>query len=161
MGVGAGSAVGGARTGMGVPSRWITRPVVVRWDRSVERSWHNVIMPELRRIAPELPVSDLRTSLEYYEAKLGFRTVMKMPDGDYAVVERDNVTIHLFRTGEGNAPGSIHIFTDGLDDLHEEFKGRGANIHHGIVRRPWGNRDFRVSDDSGNELKFTESLPED
>src|SRR5580658_4928869 len=99
-------------------------------------------MPELRRIAPELPVSDLRTSLEYYEAKLGFRTVMKMPDGDYAVVERDNVTIHLFRTGEGNAPGSIHIFTDGLDDLQNELEERGADIRQRIARRPWGNRDF-------------------
>jgi catechol 2,3-dioxygenase-like lactoylglutathione lyase family enzyme len=76
-------------------------------------------VPELQRIAPELPVSDLRKFREYYEAKLGFRTVMKMPLGDYAVVERDNVTIHLFRTGKGNAPGSIHIFTDGLDDLQE------------------------------------------
>jgi len=98
--------------------------------------WHNVRMPELQRIAPELPVSDLRTSSEYYEAKLGFRTVMQMPDGDYAVVERDNVAIHLFRAGKGNAPGSIHIFTDGLDDLQNEFEGRGAEVHQGIVRKP-------------------------
>ncbi len=117
-------------------------------------------MPELQRIAPELPVNDLRKSLEYYEAKLGFRTVMKMPGGDYAVVERDNVAIHLFRAGKGSAPGSIHIFTDGLDDLQKEIEGRGAKIHQGIVRKPWGNRDFRVMDDSGNELKFTEPLTE-
>jgi len=26
------------------------------------------------------------------------------------------------------------------------------------VRKPWGNRDFRVKDDSGNELKFTEPM---
>lgn len=118
-------------------------------------------MPKLQRIAPELPVSDLGKSLEYYEAKLGFRTVMKMPDGDYAVVERDNVAIHLFRAGKGDAPGSIHIFTDGLDDLQTELEGRGANIHHRIARRPWGNRDFRVIDDSKNEIKFTEPLPGD
>ncbi len=117
-------------------------------------------MSELQRIAPELPVSDLRSSLDYYEAKLGFRTVMEMPGGDYAVVERDNVAIHLFRTGKGSTPGSIHIFTDGLDDLQKEFEGRGAHIHQRIVRKPWGNRDFRVIDDSGNELKFTESSPE-
>jgi predicted enzyme related to lactoylglutathione lyase len=118
-------------------------------------------MPELLRIAPELPVSDLRKSLEYYEAKLGFRTVMKMPEGDYAVVERDNVTIHLFLTGKGNAPASIHILTEGLDDLQKEFEARGAKIHQGIARKPWGSRDFRVSDEAGNELKFTEPLPED
>jgi len=115
-------------------------------------------MPELQRIAPELPVSDLRKSLEYYEAKLGFRTAMQMPEGDYAVVERDNVAIHLFRAGKGDSPGSIHIFTDGLDDLQKEFEGRGTEIQQRILRKPWGNRDFRVIDDSGNELKFTEPL---
>ncbi len=116
-------------------------------------------MPELQRIAPELPVSDLSASLEFYEAKLGFRTVMTMPERDYAVVERDNVAIHLFRAGKGNAPGSIHIFTKGLDDLSKEFEGRGATIHQGIEQKPWGNRDFRVMDDFGNELKFTEPVP--
>jgi uncharacterized glyoxalase superfamily protein PhnB len=123
--------------------------------------WHNFRMPELRRIAPELPVFDLGKSLEYYEAKLGFRTVMKMPDGDYAVVERDDVAIHLFQAGKSDAPRSIHIFTDGLDDLQNELEQRGANISERIARRPWGNRDFRVMDDSRNELKFTESLAGD
>ena len=85
---------------------------------------------------------------------------MVTPDGEYAVVERDHVSIHLFRTRKGNAPGSIHIFTDGLDDLHKEFEKRGAKIHQQIGRKPWGNRDFRVMDDSGNELKFTEPLEE-
>jgi hypothetical protein len=28
----------------------------------------------------------------------------------------------------------------------------------GIVRKPSGNRDFRVNDDSGNVIKFTEPL---
>jgi predicted enzyme related to lactoylglutathione lyase len=125
----------------------------------VENSWHNVSMPELQRIAPELPVSDLGKSLAYYEAKLGFRTVMTMQDGDYAVVERDNVAIHLYRADKDTARGSIHIFTEGLDDLHKEFEGRGAKIHQDIARKPWGNRDFRVIDDSGNELKFTEPSP--
>jgi uncharacterized glyoxalase superfamily protein PhnB len=113
-------------------------------------------MPTLQRIAPELPVASVSKSLEYYESKLGFRNVMTMPAGDYAVVERDDVAIHLFQSGQGNAPGSIHIFTEGLDDLHREFQQRGANIHQEIMTKPWGNRDFRVMDDSGNEIKFTE-----
>ena len=114
-------------------------------------------MPNLSRIAPELPVTDVRESLDYYEAKLGFRTAMTMPDGDYAIVERDSVAIHLFQTASGgHAPVSIHVFTDGLDELHAELKGRGARLKQDIVRKPWGNRDFRVNDDFGNEIKFTE-----
>jgi len=49
------------------------------------------IVTNLSRIAPELPVSDIRRSIEYYEMKLGFQTVMTMPDRDYAIVERDDV----------------------------------------------------------------------
>lgn len=115
-------------------------------------------MPNLSRIAPELPVSSIPQSLKYYEARLGFHMAMTMPDGDYAIVERDDVAIHLFQSGSANAPGSIHIFADGLGELYAEFQERGAFISQGIVAKPWGNRDFRVFDDSGNELRITEPL---
>lgn len=35
---------------------------------------------------------------------------------------------------------------------------RYAVVERDDVRKPWGNRDFRVLDDSGNEIKFTEPL---
>jgi catechol 2,3-dioxygenase-like lactoylglutathione lyase family enzyme len=116
-------------------------------------------VPKLARIAPELPVSDLPRSVAYYANKLGFRVVMEMPDRRYAVVERDDVAIHLFEDNSaGRSPVSIHIFSDGLEELHSEFVRRGALLSQAIVRKPWGNRDFRVLDDSGNEIKFTEPL---
>ena len=118
-------------------------------------------MPNLLRIAPELPVAHLPRALEYYELNLGFKTVMTMPDGAYAIVERDGVAIHLFQSdAAGLSPVSIHIFADGLDQLHAELQKRGAHLKQGIVQKPWGNRDFRVNDNSGNELKFTEPLSE-
>ena len=113
-------------------------------------------MPILRSIAPEFPVSDLPKSLAYYVQKLGFRLVVTMPQGDYAIVERDEVAIHLFSAEQSSAPASIHVFTEGLDELHREFKISGARIKQDIVRKPWGKRDFRVLDDFGNEIKFTE-----
>ena len=119
-------------------------------------------MAKLSRIAPEIPVADLRESLDYYENALGFRVVMQMPAGDYAIVERDDVAIHLFHdAARPHSPVAMHIFTHQLDDLHAELRERGARLSQPIVRRPWGNRDFRVSDRSGNEIKFTEPLPDD
>lgn len=119
-------------------------------------------MPRLARIAPELPVSDVRRSLSYYEEKLGFHVVMKMPDGDYAIIERDDVAVHLFRADNPKqSPVSIHIFTEDLDELHAELQERGAHLKQAIKRQPWGNRDFRVNDDAGNEIKFTEPAAED
>ena len=117
-------------------------------------------MTRLARIAPEIPVSDLSRSTEYYETKLGFRVAMQMPEGAYAVVERDDVAIHLFQDARAIGPVSIHVFTDGLDELYAELVGRGANMSQEITDKPWGCRDFRVVDDSGNILKFTEPAAE-
>jgi predicted enzyme related to lactoylglutathione lyase len=116
-------------------------------------------MPNLTRVAPELPVNDMAEALEYYEQQLAFAVVMTMSAGEYAIVERDGVALHLFHDDSGvRSPGSIHIFASGLDDLAEELRGRGAQVTQQIVRQPWGNRDFRVADPAGNTIKFTEPL---
>jgi predicted enzyme related to lactoylglutathione lyase len=114
-------------------------------------------MVKLSRVAPELPAADLQAAIAYYEQKLGFGLVMQMPE--YAIVERDDVAIHLFQDSAQSPAGvGIHIFTEGLDALHAELERRGAHVSQGIVRKPWGNRDFRVNDSSGNVIKFTEPL---
>ncbi len=116
-------------------------------------------MAKLMRIAPEIPATDLQSATTYYEQKLGFRVAMRMPDGQYAIVERDGVAIHLFRNDDGTqSPVGIHIFTTEIEALHEEFLQSGALLTQGIERKPWGNRDLRVRDEFGNVLKFTEPL---
>ena len=118
-------------------------------------------MPKLASVAPEIPVTDLHESLTYYRTKLGFKVEMEMPEGDYAIVERDNVALHLFQDrAKSHSPASVHIFTYGLEELYTELQGRGAQVSQRIVRQPWGNRDFRITDPSGNEIKFTEPLSE-
>jgi catechol 2,3-dioxygenase-like lactoylglutathione lyase family enzyme len=121
------------------------------------RSKEENLVPKLVRIAPEIPVSNLRESIDYYEKKLGFRLAMQMPEGDYAIVERDDVAIHLYHDDDGgHSPASIHVFTHGLEELSAELQQRGAQVSQEIVRQPWRNRDFRVKDPWGNEIKFTE-----
>ena len=116
----------------------------------------------LSRIAPELPVSNLNEALDHYRQKLGFMAAMQTPEGDYAVVERDNIAIHLFQDNASiHTPVAIHIFTSDLDALYAEYQRSGARLTQDILRKPWGNRDFRLKDTFGNELKFTEPLSED
>ena len=116
-------------------------------------------MAKLSRIAPELPVTDLTEAIQHYERELVFSCVMRMPQGDYAIVERDEVAIHLFQDETRSCmPVGIHIFTADLDALHAELQKRGARLSQEIVRKPWGNRDFRLKDGFGNEIKFTEPL---
>jgi uncharacterized glyoxalase superfamily protein PhnB len=119
-------------------------------------------MPKLTRVAPEIPVTDLEESLAYYKIKLGFELAMKMPGGGYAIVERDDVALHLFQDStKSQSPVSIHVFTTGIEELYTEIEKRGARIIHKIAHQPWGNRDFRIGDPSGNEIKFTEPLAEE
>jgi uncharacterized glyoxalase superfamily protein PhnB len=114
-------------------------------------------MAKITRVAPELPSADLQGALAYYERKLGFHVAMQMPE--YAIVERDDVALHLFLDTSGeHSPVGIHLFGAELDELYAEFQRSGAVLTQGILRKPWGNRDFRVKDEFGNELKFTEPL---
>ena len=118
-------------------------------------------MSRLLRIAPELPAVNLKAALAFYEHKLGFRVATEMPGGNYAIVERDSIAIHLFQDpSRKHSPVAIHLFTAELEGLRDDFLERGAHLYQDIVRKPWGNRDFRIRDDSGNELKFTEPSAE-
>jgi len=119
-------------------------------------------MAKLSSVAPEVPAANLGEAIEYYVHKLGFRVISELPGGDYVIVKRDDVAIHLFYDTAGDPrPTSMHIFTLQLDELCAELQGRGARLSQPIIRKPWGNRDFRAKDPSGNEIKFTEPLPED
>lgn len=116
-------------------------------------------MSKLTRVAPEIPVKDLTESVAYYGAKLGFKLEMLMPGGDYAVVERDGVALHLFHQAPAiHSPLAFHIFATGLDELFEELQKRGADVKQEILTKPWGTRDFRIVDPTGNEIKFSEPL---
>ena len=118
-------------------------------------------MAYVTRVAPELPVADLRQAVAFYAQKLGFELASEMPDGDYAIVERDGAAIHLFtEAGQRGAPVRIHLFTADLEELEAEFLARGVQLAQRIEPKPWGTRDFRLHDPAGNELKFTESRRE-
>jgi uncharacterized glyoxalase superfamily protein PhnB len=117
---------------------------------------------KLSRIAPELSAADLAVAIDYYERRLGFEVAMRMPDGEYAIVERDGVAIHLFQDrAQNHSPAAVHIFTPDLEELYAEFAARGAQITQKIEQKPWGNREFRIKDPFGNELKFTEPADRD
>jgi uncharacterized glyoxalase superfamily protein PhnB len=118
-------------------------------------------MAQLTRIAPELPVADLPKALQHYQEKLGFSVAMLMPHGDYAIVERGDLAVHLFPDEtRSHSPVGIHIFTTEIEALFDELKQSGAQVTQEITLKPWGNREFRVIDDFGNQIKFTEPLEE-
>jgi catechol 2,3-dioxygenase-like lactoylglutathione lyase family enzyme len=118
-------------------------------------------MARLARIAPELPEADLPAAIAFYE-RLGFALASETAQRDYAIVERDGIALHLFEDKvRRSGKMGVHLFTPDLAELYQEFSNRGVRFTQKIERKPWGNRDFRITDDFGNELKFTEPLDDD
>ena len=112
-------------------------------------------MTRLLCVAPELPVEQLESALDWYRAKLGF--VMRLRMEDYAIVARNGVDLHLFEAAAGDGPISLHIFATDLTELAADMQSRGVEFAQGLTDQPWGTRDFRIKDSFGNLLKFTEA----
>ena len=116
------------------------------------------------RVAPVFPVGDVAKSIEWYGRVLGFEARVVNPPGDpvpvYAVLFRDDVPLHLLRLDEAphglSAPVQAQFWVDsGLDDLFARAESLGVKALHRPADRPWGHRDFIVSDPDGNVVWVT------
>ena len=107
--------------------------------------------------APVLCVGDIRTMLDYFEGKLGFR--MQGSAGDlpsWASLERDGVEIMLV-CGNYPAPApdwAAYVYVTDADGLHAEMKERGADLVGGPEDKPYGCREFEVRLPDGRLLAF-------
>lgn len=108
---------------------------------------------QLRRLLPELPFTDVRAGVEYYQRVLGFR--VNYAEGDVGVMDRDDVTLVLIKRTDRHAGiGSCYAYVNNADALHAELTRRGANVQGAPVSHPWGLRDFQVLDLEGNRITF-------
>lgn len=118
---------------------------------------------------PALPCADIETSVAFYEA-LGFTTTYRQArPNPYAVVERDDIGIHLFGI-DGFVPeqsyGTAIVVVPDLDQIYVEFVDGLRAVYGklpsaGIPRilrprkREGTVRGFSVVDPGGNWLRFS------
>jgi uncharacterized glyoxalase superfamily protein PhnB len=94
----------------------------------------------------------MRRALSFYEASLGFRYTFKLedelhPEIPYAIVERDEVELHLQLNPKAAGLSSCYVFLDeGADALHAEFQQAGVRITRPIEDSNYGARDFTIAD---------------
>jgi catechol 2,3-dioxygenase-like lactoylglutathione lyase family enzyme len=129
----------------------------------------------LNTIAPFFIVDDLRTTLAFYTAKLGFEVPYKGggngdSDGDFwAFVARDNVMMSFKAIAPGIHPQPNHtrhewarwdayINASDPDSLYAEFKGRDVPIHRELANTGDGLRAFEIVDNNGYVLCFGRPL---
>lgn len=109
--------------------------------------------------ATVLPVSDMDASLSFYCDKLGFDLSFSWNTPiDYAVIKRDDVSIHLSlqqklakRSVEHT---SVYIFVYDVRQLHQEFTTNGVTEITEPHLHEYGMLDFDLGDPDGHILSF-------
>ncbi len=113
-------------------------------------------------IFPIFAVRNFDEALTYYRDQLGFTVAWTFGEPPHhAGVRLDRAEIQLVAAGPGapQGTGAVYCHMTGLDAYYQSCRERGANISQDLAPRPWGVRDFRVLDPSGNRLGFAELLP--
>lgn len=118
-------------------------------------------------VFPQFRVPDVVKTAEYYRDVLGFRI------GEYAGnppvfthVGRDQVVIQIGNLQDRDAgtrsPGGVahnaYIWTDNVDALAEELRGRNADIVEGPLDRQYACRELIVRDCNGLVLCFAQRI---
>lgn len=135
--------------------------MILKPDRS-----HATNRPVLVAAEPQLFVSDITASCDFYTRKLGFEVAFVYGSPPfYAQVFRDGARLNLrhvdgpvfdarFRFRERDAL-SATITVDDIKPLFLEFQSAGMMFHQTLRTEPWGARTFIVQDPDGNLLAFT------
>lgn len=112
-------------------------------------------------VSPILSVHDLARSLDFYRTTLGFDLAWSWGEpAEIATVCRDAVEITLTQRAEAKPAGAAHVYlavTD-IDAYHATLQAAGVTMVVPIGDRPYGMRDFRIADPSGNELSFGQAI---
>ena len=128
-------------------------------------------MPQMKKITPFVPVSDITQSIAFFEEALGFSCTFRASDPDYAFLRRDHVAVRLIAaddelnlTGE-RAQQLIYIDVDDIDGLYSDLKAGLDRLPAGRVRPPfdqaYGQRELHVRDPDVTLILFGQPITTD
>ena len=116
---------------------------------------------------PQLLVTDIKQSCEFFCAKLGFSLVLSYGKPPfYAQVRRDAARLNLrcvertliestVRDREELLSASMTVATpEEIKLLFLEFQSADVAFHQKLKKQPWGAKNFIVKDPDGNLLSF-------
>jgi uncharacterized glyoxalase superfamily protein PhnB len=112
-----------------------------------------------------LAVKDLKVETEYYIDKLGFDRNFKVPGweflsfGDFKVMLGE-CSDEMTARETGNHSWFAHALVENVDDVYQEFIGRGAKILSPIADKSWGIREFSVVTPDGHRIVFGQVIAE-
>jgi len=126
-----------------------------------------VSRPVLTAAEPQLFVSDIKASCDFFTSKLGFTVVFQYGEPPfYGQVKRDGARLNLrcvasplideaLRDRENLLSAAITVDTaEDIKQLFLEFQAAGIAFHQPLKHEPWGAKDFIVKDPDGNLVLF-------
>lgn len=113
---------------------------------------------------PFVPVKDLKETIAYYKDTLGFYEEWFWEDSD-AGIRRDDLRLLFNRNPEYTAQVNsnskafeICWFVTNVDEIYEEYLGRGVNIIRQLSNSPWGLREFSILEINGYVIRIGEGI---
>ena len=111
-------------------------------------------MSPIARPVPELPVADVERAQQHYRDAFGFAIGWLDASKELGAVSRGEVAIFLRKRAPPFEPAVHWIFAEDIEKTFEELKALGANIVEPLEMKPWGLRQFTVTDLDGNVFYF-------
>lgn len=124
-------------------------------------------------ITVELFVPDVEASVRFYTEKLGFTLIRMEQDvlegeqrATFAIIALERAVMLIAHESLGRdlalPPGggavSIRIMVKDVDAMYRRARDHGVPIVIDIADRPYGLRDFTISDPDGFRLRFASPL---
>ncbi|MCD9098628.1 VOC family protein [Luteimonas fraxinea] len=116
---------------------------------------------QIESVSPVFTVDDLAASLDFYVRTLGFELAWSWGEPPHiASVCRNGAEIMLSQRTDPGTPGAAQIYlgVSDIDAWYNALTSAGVEVRVPIGDRPYGMRDFRIVDPSGNELSFGEPI---
>jgi catechol 2,3-dioxygenase-like lactoylglutathione lyase family enzyme len=115
---------------------------------------------------PVISTADIRSTLEWYVRVLGFREHFVYGDPPvYAGLERDGVLLYVTHDPalasalkKSGAHPDIFLWVEGIDEVFETHRMRGAKIIEPLADRAWDARQYVVEDPNGYRLKIAQPI---
>jgi predicted enzyme related to lactoylglutathione lyase len=120
-----------------------------------------ITQSKIKKMSPQLLVTDLDNSIAFYIEKLGFELEFRYEDF-YVGIIKDGCSIHLKsgkpsveerKNKKENNDLDIVFSVDNLDGMYERFLKESVEIVQPLCERPYG-KEFYITDPDGYIFAF-------
>ena len=129
-----------------------------QWLESVRDRLAEAPLTRFGMAVPIIPARDTAKSAAWYRDTLSFEIVHCEPE--YAIVERDDIGIHFWGPSGIEPEDSNTMFrirVGGIEELYRYCQAKGiVHPNANLEEKPWGAREFAVTDLDNNLLTFFE-----